>query len=163
VRAIPEQAVEAIDDLVDIYDRTAWGIFDPIFRYQKPSLAWAYILLDRDYGVAQVVRDELSDDSGIEFEHYSVMCSPQFPNSKHSIGYAWIKDKAALAKVADTSVLWAECWRVLADASASKRWLTILDPLPKDWSYQNENSEVFNMWHEVKVHAARASKSDKRH
>ena len=163
VRAIPEEVVEAIDDIVDIYDRNAWGIFDGIFCHQKPSLAWAYILLDREYAVANVVRKTLNDDSGIKFAHYSVLYSPQFPNEQNSIGYLWIKDKASLADVADTSVLWAECWRVLADASATKRWIAFLDPLPKDWSYRNENSNVFDMWHEVKAHAASGMKSHDKH
>ena len=161
--AAPPEVAETIDYLVDIYDRTAGGIFSSIFSHQGPSLAWAYIFLDREYAVADAVRDTLGDKSGVRFAHYSVLSHPDFPNEKHSIGYIWIKDKATLAEIADTSVVWAECWRVLAKASASKCQIAILDPLPKDWSYRNENSNVFDVWHEVKVHAASGNKSNERH
>lgn len=163
VGAVPVETVEAIEDIVDIYDRTAFGIFNNIFRHQKPSLAWAYIFLDREYAVANVVRETLSDDGGIKFACYSVLYNPQHPNEQHSVGYICIKDKASLAGLADTSVLWAECWRVLADASADKHYISILDPLPKNWSYNNENCNVFNMWHEVKVHSFSGKKSHDQH
>jgi hypothetical protein len=105
VGIVPEEVVDAIDDIVDIYDRTSWGIFGHIFHHQRPSLAWAYILLDREYAVADVVRETLCDDSGIKFGHYSVLCNPRFLNDQHSIGYIWIEDKSSLAKVANTSAL----------------------------------------------------------
>jgi hypothetical protein len=159
LRAGPNEMVEAIEDIIDIYDRSAWGILSDIFRHQKSSLAWAYIFLDREYAVAEVVREKLDANSGITFSNYSVLYDPKFPNDLHSIGYIRIKDKASLAKLADTSVLWAECWRVLADVSADAHSVSILDPLPKSWSYHHENSKVLNVWHEAKVHAAPKGKS----
>jgi hypothetical protein len=164
LRAMPPEAVETIDWLVDVYDRTASGIFSRIiFRRQGPSLAWAYIFLDRDYAVADVMRDTLGDENDVKFANYSVLSHPDYPSEQYSIGHIWIKDKAALARLADKSVLWAECWRVLADVSATKRWIAILDPLPKDWSYDNENSNVLNMWHEVKAHSSSEKKSNEKH
>jgi hypothetical protein len=157
--AAPPEAAETIDYLVDVYDRTSWGIFSSIFRHRGPSLAWAYIFLDREYAVA----DTLGYDIGIEFANYSVLSHPNFPSEKHSVGYLWIKDKATLAGITATSLLWAECWRVSADASAAKHHIAILDPLPKDWSYRNENGSVFNVWYEMKVHAAPGKKSIERH
>lgn len=148
----PDGAVQSIDYILDVYDRSSFSRFDDIFTDQGASLAWAYIFLDREYAVADVVRDTLGENSGVRFENYSCLSNPQFPNERQSIGYIWIKDKTDLARLADKSVLWAECWRVLADASANKTYISILDPLPKDWSYQNENSNVLNMWHEVKAH-----------
>jgi hypothetical protein len=159
----PDGIEKAIDYMLDIYDRSTWGIFDNIFRHQGPSLAWAYVLLDREYAVADVVRDTLPDDSGIDFAHYSVMFNPRYPNERHSVGYLWIREKTELAVLADQSVLWAECWRVLSGVDADKHCVAILDPLPKDWSYHNENSEVFNMWHELKVHNARGGNSNETH
>jgi hypothetical protein len=159
----PDGIRETIDYMLDIYDRSSWGVFDTIFQRRGPSLPWACIFLDRDYAVADVVSDTLSDDSGIEFDYYSVMFNPKHSNEKYSMGYIWIKDKAALEKIARTSVVWSECWRVLANAGAKKHWIALLDPLPKDWSYQNENSEVFNMWHELKAHNAHGNKSDEQH
>jgi hypothetical protein len=161
--AVSPEAAKSIDYMVDIYDRSASGIFGSIFQHQGPYLAWAYILLDREYAVAEAVRNTLADDSGIEFSNYSVICNPHYPNEKHSVGYLWIKEKSALVGLADTSVLWAECWRVLADVSADKHSITILDPLPKDWSYHNENSAVLNMWHESKAHNSRGGSSDETH
>ena len=159
----PEEVVKSIDYLLDVYDRSAFARFDDIFADQGASLAWAHIFLDREYAVADVVRDTLGDDSGIEFDHYSCMYNPRFPNDRHSIGYLWIRDKADLARLADKSVLWAECWSVLADASADKHYISILDRLPKDWSYQNENSNVLNMWSEVKAHSSSGRKSHDQH
>jgi hypothetical protein len=160
---VSSEAAKSIDDMVDIYDRSASGIFGSIFRHRGPYLAWAYILLDREYAVADAVRNTLSDDSGIKFANYSVISNPLYPNEKHSVGYLWIREKTALAGLADTSVLWAECWRVLADVSADKHCIAILDPLPKDWSYHNENSAVLNMWHETIVHNSRGGTSDETH
>ena len=155
---VPKEVVNSIDYLLDVYDISAFGRFSDIFSGQGASLAWAYVFLDREYAVADAVRDTLGDNSGIEFQHYSCMHNPRFPNDRHSIGYLWINDKADLARLADTSVLWAECWRVLADADADKHYISILDPLPKDWSYHNENSNVLNMWHEIKADTAPGKK-----
>ena len=163
LRTIPVDAVKSIDDLVDVYDRTAWGVFKNIFRYKKPTLPWAYIFLDREYAVAKVARETLINGSGIKFAHYSVLSHPRYPSETHSVGIIWIKDKASLAKIADTSVLWDECWRVLKTAHADKRYISILDPLPMPWTYRNENGEVFNVWHEMKAHAAGGRKSDEHH
>jgi hypothetical protein len=159
----PDGAVKSIDYLLDVYDRSAFVRFYDIFRGQGAALAWAYIFLDREYAVSDVVRDTLGDNGGIRFENYSCLSNPQFPNERHSIGYIWIKDKTDLARLSDKSVLWAECWRVLADADADKHYISIFDPLPKDWSYQNENSNVLNMWHEVKAHSFSGRKSHDQH
>ena len=159
----PDGTAQSIDYLLDVYDRSAFSRFDDIFTDQGASLAWAYIFLDREYAVADVVRDTLGDNSGIKFANYSVMSRPNFPSEQHSIGYIWINNKADLARLADKSVLWAKCWRVLADADADKTYISILDPLPKDWSYHNENSNVLNMWHEVKAHSCSGRKSHDQH
>ncbi len=159
----PNGAVQSIDYILDVYDRSAFSRFDDIFTDQGASLAWAYIFLDREYAVADVVRDTLGDNSGIKFANYSVMSRPNFPSEQHSIGYIWINNKVDLARLADKSVLWAECWRVLADADTDKHYVSILDPLPKDWSYHNENSNVLNMWHEVKAHSSSGRKSHDQH
>ena len=160
---VSSEAAKSIEDMVDIYDRSASGIFGSIFRHQGPYLAWAYILLDREYAVADAVRNTLADGSGIKFANYSVMSNPLYPNEKHSVGYLWIKEKSALAGLANASVLWAECWRVLANVGADKHCIAILDPLPKDWSYHNENSAVLNVWHESKVYNSRGGASDETH
>jgi hypothetical protein len=118
----PKEAVTSIDYLLDVYDLSAYGRFYDIFKGHGASLAWAYIFLDREYAVADVVCNTLGDNSGIKFANYSVMFDPNFPSERHSIGYIWIKDKADLARLADKSVLWAECWRVLADADADKHY-----------------------------------------
>jgi hypothetical protein len=159
----PDGAVKSIDYLLDVYDRSAFARFYDIFKGQGAALAWAYIFLDREYAVADVVRGTLGDNSGVRFENYSCLSNPQFPNERHSIGYIWIEDKTDLARLADTSVLWAECWRVLGDADADKTYISILDPLPKDWSYQTESSNVLNMWHEIKAHSSSGRKSHDQH
>ena len=159
----PKETVTNIDYLLDVYDRTALMRFYDIFKGQGASLAWAYIFLDREYAVADVVRDTLGDNSGINFANYSVISDPNFPSEQHSIGQIWIKEKVDLARLADKSVLWAECWRVLADADADKIYISILDSLPKDWSYHNENSNVLNMWHEVKAYSSSGRKSHGKH
>lgn len=159
----PKETVTNIDYLLDVYDRTTLMRFYDIFKGQGASMAWAYIFLDREYAVANVVRDTLGDNSGIKISNYSVIYNPNYPSERHSIGHIWIKDKADLARLADKSVLWTECWRVLADADGDKHYISILDPLPKDWSYQNENSNVLNMWHEVKAYSYSGRKSHDQH
>ncbi len=163
LNAAPKEAREAIDWLVDIYDRTAWGLLNIIFQQPEPLVPWACIFLDREYAVAAVARDTLIDGCGIQFANYSVIFNPKHPNEQLSIGYIWVKRKADLAQLIDKSVLWAECWRVLADADADKHYISILDPLPKDWSYQNENSNVLNIWHEVKAHSSAGKVSNEKH
>ncbi len=101
----PDGTAQSIDYLLDVYDRSAFSRFDDIFTDQGASLAWAYIFLDREYAVADVVRDTLGDNSGIKFANYSVMSRPNFPSEQHSIGYIWINNKADLARLADKSVL----------------------------------------------------------
>ena len=46
--ACPNKMTKAIEDVVNIYDRTAWGIFHDFFYWKKQPLAWAHVFLDRE-------------------------------------------------------------------------------------------------------------------
>jgi len=154
IEFIPAQADSDIYDLVDIYDHTTWGIFLRIFRGKPPTLAWAYIFLDREYAIADIVRDTIPADSGIALAHYSSLYNPSYPNDQHSVGCITIDHKAGLERIASTLPLWCAVRRVMADADITKHWIAILDPLPKDWSDGAEDHRVFNVLHEYEKRTA---------
>lgn len=129
---IPDTAIELLDPILGPYGQDPHWYLDKL-NYGRSPAPWAIACLDREYPLAGHVATTRPTDAGISFAPYEAIPIPLPTDYAPGVGVLVFGSKKGLEHAASRSALFEAAWSLLSDASATKRWLIVIDPLPESW------------------------------
>lgn len=128
---------QALDPVLEPYDQNSYWYFNRIYS-REPRFPWAFVCLDREYGLAGHIADARPADAGLYFAPYRYTHSAPIPPPTleeyvPQVGTVVVTRKEGLKRAASRSPIFEAAWQALKHRDARRRWLVVLDPLPAEW------------------------------
>ena len=133
--AIPEEAQELLEPILDQYGQDPMWYFDKL-NFGRPPAPWVIACLDQEYSIAGHIATCRPDGSGIAFSPYTQVPSPIPQDFVPQVGVVTMENKRGIEGSSDKSLLFRKLWDALKDCSTERRWLLLVDPLPDEWLTQ---------------------------
>jgi len=130
---LPEEAEEPLEPILEPHGQDPMWYFDKIDLGRQPA-PWALACLDTEYAVAGQVVTARRPDSGIRFSLYKQ--PPPKPTPAEfvpGVGVLVFMSRAGLERSIDDSPLFAAIWSTLRECDPERRWLAVMEPLPRAW------------------------------
>jgi len=129
---LPEEAEDLLEPILEPYGQAPGWYFNKIeFDRQHPP--WAIACLDRVYPIAGHIATTRPPDADISFMTYKSIPRPIPSDFVAGVGVLTFFRKSGLQSAADRSPVYQAVCEALSDCSVERRWLALLDPLPKEW------------------------------
>jgi hypothetical protein len=124
---IPEEAHEPLDKIISPYNQSAHFYLDQV-NMGRPPAAWVYIILPREYRIAQHIWDIRSSREALAFSMHRTNPPLPLPDGfVPTVGCIVTYNKNDLFIHSARSPLLNEVWKELANKEENSHWLCIVE------------------------------------
>jgi hypothetical protein len=124
--SIPEEAHEPLDEIVSPYSQSALFYLDKV-NLGRPPAPWVFIILPREYQIAQHIWAIRSSKKAIPFSMHRPNPTSIPEGFVPTVGCIVTYNKTELLIHSEKSPLLKEVWRELSDKGENSHWLCIVD------------------------------------
>ena len=134
---VPMAAAPILDTILKPYEQNSFWYFYRVYGWE-PHPPWAFVCLDREYGLAGHIAEARPDGAGLYFSPYrytrfAAVPEPTMAEYVPQVGMIAVTSKTGLRRAASRSPIFDLAWQALRLRDARRHWLVVLDPLPEDW------------------------------